>query len=474
MSGYVDNVRINNDNDDNKTFEAIQIKSEDSTDKYIFTIDDDDFPALLGNSPTLLESYKTYDNKVILKSGDIGQILYVFLNENDRNNFRSKLIEYSPNNKVLPSGLTQPTEHIYERRYKHTRIGKLQQHSILLMNEVVDEIEKPWTATTSNPADLSNDIENMSGSGIFEYVDKYEEIVDLEDWMIDPTTNQGISVNIYPNDWLDYYSGKPNPSIELLLRHPNVILKQFDIDEEKLFLENSKFSQLYGNTSTKVDANINLSTNIDPPILKQTNQKLDNIESESDDEDDDDFDLDINAALKEKLNSQVNSNNDSKISIKNETNTVIDDDEDWMNIELEEKVSLLDSTALEGIRAKAAALRIELEAASKAKTSIAETRAFEAYKKVEDLHTLVQKIDSIVDELPAIVLRFKSLENIHFSSVDFVSKLKDFDQTITSLTSDVSSNRNILDTLKKNLSENLKSIDQNMASIDSRISKVSK
>lgn len=42
-----------------------------------FTIGDDQFPASLHDLPCVLESYKTYDDNVLIKTADIGQIIMV-------------------------------------------------------------------------------------------------------------------------------------------------------------------------------------------------------------------------------------------------------------------------------------------------------------------------------------------------------------------------------------------------------------
>lgn len=39
-----------------------------------FVIGDDQFPASLLDLPSILESYKTYDDNVLIKTADIGQV----------------------------------------------------------------------------------------------------------------------------------------------------------------------------------------------------------------------------------------------------------------------------------------------------------------------------------------------------------------------------------------------------------------
>lgn len=41
----------------------------------IFTIGEDHFPTSLLDLPCVIESYKTYDDNVLIKTADIGQVL---------------------------------------------------------------------------------------------------------------------------------------------------------------------------------------------------------------------------------------------------------------------------------------------------------------------------------------------------------------------------------------------------------------
>lgn len=54
-------------------FEKVLCFSEDGK-TGSFVIGDDHFPASLLNLPCIVESYKTYDDNVLIKSADIGQV----------------------------------------------------------------------------------------------------------------------------------------------------------------------------------------------------------------------------------------------------------------------------------------------------------------------------------------------------------------------------------------------------------------
>lgn len=63
--------------DDDKGSKAfnISVKAESilKPDDYLFEFNDEEYPALLGNNPTFIETHKTFDNKVLYKAGDIGK-----------------------------------------------------------------------------------------------------------------------------------------------------------------------------------------------------------------------------------------------------------------------------------------------------------------------------------------------------------------------------------------------------------------
>lgn len=94
---------------------------------------------------------------------------------------------------------------------------------------------------------------------------------------------------------------------------------------------------------------------------------------------------------------------------------------------LEKQFSLLDPAALDSLRTKAAAARVELESISRTKSSsqsASETKMIEAVKKIDDLYDQVQKVQAVAEDLPALVLRLKTLENVHQHATTFAVRLQ--------------------------------------------------
>ena len=94
---------------------------------------------------------------------------------------------------------------------------------------------------------------------------------------------------------------------------------------------------------------------------------------------------------------------------------------------LEKQFSLLDPAALDNLRTKAAAAKVELESISRTKSSsqsASETKMIEAVKKIDDLYDQVQKVQAVAEDLPALVLRLKTLENVHQHATTFAVRLQ--------------------------------------------------
>ena len=94
---------------------------------------------------------------------------------------------------------------------------------------------------------------------------------------------------------------------------------------------------------------------------------------------------------------------------------------------LEKQFSMLDPAALDNLRTKAAAAKVELESISRTKSSTqsaSETKMIEAVKKIDDLYDQVQKVQAVAEDLPALVLRLKTLENVHQHATTFAVRLQ--------------------------------------------------
>lgn len=98
----------------------IQQQESQPSDKYIFIFQTEKYYALLANLPTNVETHKTFDKKIFIKTGDIGQILIVFKTERERDIAFSRTCK-TVNGDYYPSGLTPPTVDIVRRKFELTR-----------------------------------------------------------------------------------------------------------------------------------------------------------------------------------------------------------------------------------------------------------------------------------------------------------------------------------------------------------------
>lgn len=101
---------------------VIEIHQQETqpSDKYIFHFQAEKYFALLSNLPTNVETHKTFDKKIFIKTGDVGQILVVFKTERERDIAHSRTCK-TVNGEYYPSGLTPPTVDIVRRKFELTR-----------------------------------------------------------------------------------------------------------------------------------------------------------------------------------------------------------------------------------------------------------------------------------------------------------------------------------------------------------------
>jgi hypothetical protein len=134
---------------------------------------------------------------------------------------------------------------------------------------------------------------------------------------------------------------------------------------------------------------------------------------------------------------------------------------------LEQRMSMLDSSNLDALRVKANTLRGELESAAKLKSPLTvENKALEAFKKVEDLVDKVHKIESVADDLPVLVVRLKTLENIHLAASTFADRLYNMEGEVSNLAADVKSNNEVLRALKVGMAENITIMQNNLKEME--------
>ncbi|KAK9098830.1 hypothetical protein Syun_025875 [Stephania yunnanensis] len=111
-----------------------------------FVIGNDHFPALLLDIPGIVESYKTYDDNVLIKTADIGQIIMV-----------REESENAPDGLEYKHGLTPPMRDARRRRFRREPD---------LNPELVQRVEK--------------DLVNIMAGGTAENVDILFNLVEQE------------------------------------------------------------------------------------------------------------------------------------------------------------------------------------------------------------------------------------------------------------------------------------------------------
>lgn len=122
------------------------------------------------------------------------------------------------------------------------------------------------------------------------------------------------------------------------------------------------------------------------------------------------------------------------------------------NHSLEQRVSTLDPAGFEIVRSKAAVLKAELEALQGPRGGggkATQLTAEGAMGKLQELHTDMRRVRGVVDDLPAVALRLKTLEAVHVSSAGLVARLEGLEATSEGLKADVFANGETLRTLKE-------------------------
>lgn len=194
------------DSDTPKIISQIDVKPEDPekpSNNFTFSIGDDEYPALLSNLPTPVESHKTFNNKIFLKSADIGQVLHVFHSEKERESHKARICKttYGDYN---PHGLTPPTQDIVERRFDLTRKDTTE-YMPYKIRQVVEEISlgkhAPWEQQMKENEKGGRKADNAPPpQAVEDYTIETveEEVVSFEEWMLAEGASQptGLVFNI--------------------------------------------------------------------------------------------------------------------------------------------------------------------------------------------------------------------------------------------------------------------------------------
>lgn len=128
--------------------EKMNFVSKGDSKNFEFVFEGKTYPAMLHSLPCLVESYKTYDKVLHYKSGDIGQMMMVYENDEEEK-------------EELYSGITPPTVNIVKRKFEKTM-----RCDHFPVNEVIQVSAELAKFTVDGPVEMVSD-----------------EIVEFEDWM---------------------------------------------------------------------------------------------------------------------------------------------------------------------------------------------------------------------------------------------------------------------------------------------------
>jgi hypothetical protein len=134
---------------------------------------------------------------------------------------------------------------------------------------------------------------------------------------------------------------------------------------------------------------------------------------------------------------------------------------------VEVKLSLLDSSSFDTIKNKISTLKMEIELI-KSKSSL-DSKTVDMLKRIEDIVVELRMIESFAQELPALLIRLKTLADTHAVATGVKEQIDNLKDGLGWLRDEVSSNREIMHQLQANLRENLIKLDSNAKSLESKI-----
>jgi hypothetical protein len=175
--------------------------------------------------PTFIETQKTFDHKIFYKSGDIGQMLYVFDTKVARDAVKRKETIERHSETYYLHGLSAPTHNIVKSRFELTQKSS-DSYPVHKVRAVVNDIAASWT-TDERPVGRaaaiigitegsSSSSSSGAGGGAVDFVEITEEVVDFEEWMVDPDSNN-------PDIGVTYRIEHWDGNLGLLLEHPEIL-----------------------------------------------------------------------------------------------------------------------------------------------------------------------------------------------------------------------------------------------------------
>ncbi|KAK2978799.1 hypothetical protein RJ640_014086 [Escallonia rubra] len=108
LAGRIEDL-LNSENSSSSEDKSLDLSFSEDGRSGTFVLGGDRFPASLLDLPSVVESYKTYDDNVLIKTADVGQMIMVRENEGD--SVPPGVVEYR-------HGLTPPMRDARRRRFR--------------------------------------------------------------------------------------------------------------------------------------------------------------------------------------------------------------------------------------------------------------------------------------------------------------------------------------------------------------------
>ncbi|KAF5399830.1 Dynactin subunit 2-B [Paragonimus heterotremus] len=134
---------------------------------------------------------------------------------------------------------------------------------------------------------------------------------------------------------------------------------------------------------------------------------------------------------------------------------------------LSARTALLQPNHLDMIETRLSALQTKLQTITEKRETISDA---DTQNKVAELYELVKKWDDVVDSLPMIVERLSELKSLHEEASEFSNALSALELSQKSVEENLSTYTKLLDSVDKNLKENMQTVQKNFASLESRLS----
>ncbi|KAF7252948.1 hypothetical protein EG68_08856 [Paragonimus skrjabini miyazakii] len=147
---------------------------------------------------------------------------------------------------------------------------------------------------------------------------------------------------------------------------------------------------------------------------------------------------------------------------------------------LSARTALLQPNHLDMIETRLSALQTKLQTITEKRETISDADTqnkaswlyprFRCLVIVAELYELVKKWDDVVDSLPMIVERLSELKSLHEEASEFSNALSALELSQKSVEENLSTYTKLLDSVDKNLKENMQTVQKNFASLESRLS----